>query len=104
MEVIMGLVIVATIIQAAIEAVKGALSKWDWMAVGLGVILCPLAGIDAFTIMGVPLVVPGVTWMGFYIGATLTGVIAGRGANFVYDLWAKMKIQKDPKPPDENNQ
>lgn len=91
MEVIAGLVIVAVLIQAAVEAVKGALGKWDLISLAMGAVLCPLAGIDAFTLLGVPLSVPGIEWLGTYIGAVITGVIAGRGANFVYDLWQKVR-------------
>ena len=80
----MALVAVAVLIQAVVEGIKGALSKWDWVSLGLGAVLCPLAGIDAFAVLGVPLSVP-------YVGAVLSGMIVGRGASAVYDVWRRVK-------------
>lgn len=84
MEMAMTLVVMAVLIQAVVEGIKGALSRWDWVSLGLGAVLCPMAGIDAFALLGVPLALP-------YVGAVLTGLIVGRGAAAVYDVWRMVK-------------
>ena len=84
MEMGMTMVVLAVLIQAIVEGIKGALSRWDYVSLGLGAILCPLAGVDAFDLLNVPLGVP-------VVGAVLTGLIVGRGAAAVYDVWRRIK-------------
>ena len=84
MEMFTTVVIMAVLVQAIIEGIKGALSKWDWISLGLGAVVCALGGVDLFKLMGVPLQVP-------YVGAILTGLIVGRGAAAVYDIWRVLK-------------
>lgn len=95
-EAVLAVVVIAVIVQAVIEGFKGALKGWDWAALGLGAALCVLAHADLFGLLGVPLVVPlsGFEWLGWVIGAVLTGVIAGRGASAVYDVWRRIKGEK----------
>lgn len=50
----------------------------------LGVLICILAKIDIFVIVGINLIIP-------FIGYILTGIIVSRGANFVNDLFKKLK-------------
>ena len=95
MNVIFNLLVIAVLIEALIEVFKGALVRWEWVAIGLGVVLCPMAGLDAFGLMGIPLTVPGVPWLGGLIGAALTGVMASRGANFLYDVWKRVREWRD---------
>jgi len=85
------LLILAVIIEAVIQAMKGALARWEWVSIGLGVVLCPLTGLDAFTILGLPLTVPGAPWLGGLIGAALTGVMVSRGSCFLYDVWKRVR-------------
>ena len=47
-------------------------------------IICVLAQINIFKIVGIELIVP-------IIGSLLTGIIVSRGANFVNDLFKKLK-------------
>jgi len=91
MEIILGLLVLAVIIEAVTQIFKGALVGWEWVAIIFGVILCPLTGIDVFTILGLPLVVPGVPWLGGLIGSVLTGVMASRGSSFLYDVWKRIR-------------
>lgn len=84
MEMLMGLIIMAVLVEAVVEGIKGALGKWDYVSIILAAVLCPLANIDAFVLLGVPLNVP-------FLGAVLTGAIAGRGASVVYDVWERVK-------------
>lgn len=44
-----------------------------------GIVLAVGTGIDFFSMVGLPLIIP-------YLGSIFTGVIASRGANFVHDL------------------
>jgi len=50
----------------------------------LAIIICVFAKIDIFQIIQIELFVP-------YIGSILTGIIVSRGANFVNDLFSKLK-------------
>ena len=50
----------------------------------IGMLLCVLTGIDIFPIVGLTISVP-------IIGSVLTGIIVSRGANFVNDLFTKLK-------------
>lgn len=50
----------------------------------LSMIICTLAQINIFEIVGINLIVP-------VIGSLLTGIIVSRGANFVNDLFKKLK-------------
>ena len=95
MEVLLAVVSIAVLIQAIVEGVKGALSKWDWISLALGTVLCPLAGIDAFALLGVPLSTPFAPWVGSGLGAVLTGGRVGRGAAAVYDVWRRIKGELD---------
>lgn len=50
----------------------------------LGIIVCSFAGLDLFVIVGIALNLP-------VLGCILTGIIVSRGANFVNDLFSKLK-------------
>lgn len=92
MEAITVIMMLALLIETAVQVVKSwvpegtATPAWLWpvMSVALGVGLCLLAGVDLLSIVGVNLAMP-------QVAQVLTGVIISRGANFVYDLWEKMK-------------
>lgn len=99
MEVILAVVVIAVLVQAVVEGLKGALKVWDWVSLVLAAGVCVLARVDLFALMGVKLVVPveGLEWLGWAIGAVLTGLIAGRGASAVYDVWRMIKGEKSEK-------
>jgi len=101
--VIFDLLLIAVLIEALIEVFKGALARWEWVAIALGVMICTLAGLDVFGLRSTPLVVPGVSWLGGLIGSVLTGVLASRGANFLYDVWRRVRTLNDGNPPMEAN-
>ena len=50
----------------------------------LGILVCILAHIDIFAMVGITLAFPVFGWI-------LTGIILSRGANFVNDLFKKIK-------------
>lgn len=50
----------------------------------LSIIVCLLTQIDIFQVLGIKLIVP-------FAGSVLTGIIISRGANFVNDLFSKLK-------------
>lgn len=52
----------------------------------ISIIVCLLAKIDIFPIVGLSLSVP-------FVGSGLTGIIVSRGANFVNDLFEKLKVK-----------
>jgi hypothetical protein len=89
---IIALVILAVLVEAVVQGLKNAISKWEWVSLGLGALLCGLAGVDAFALLGVPLAIP-------VLGSVLTGLIAGRGASAVFDIWEKIKNVKAGEPP-----
>lgn len=50
----------------------------------LSIIVCLLTQVDIFAVLGINLIVP-------FAGSVLTGIIVSRGANFVNDLFTKLK-------------
>lgn len=84
MENIVAVIALAVLVEAIVEGLKGALCGWDWVSLALGAGLCLLAEVDVFALAGVRLSIP-------YVGAALTGLIAGRGASVVFDLWDTLK-------------
>lgn len=83
------LVLIAILVEAVWENLKMVWqeNKVSVNMIGsliLSIIICCLAQIDIFAIVGIPLLVP-------VVGYILTGVIASRGANFINDLFSKIK-------------
>lgn len=50
----------------------------------LSIVICLLARVDIFTIVGIELALP-------VVGSVLTGIVVSRGANFVNDLFSKLQ-------------
>lgn len=94
MEHLYQLILLALLIEAVWETGKMVwqerhinVDRAGALVVGMGVAIG--AGVDAFTMVGLPLTVPflgdgGV--IGAIVGAGLTGIILSRGANAVHDL------------------
>lgn len=83
------LVIIAILVEAIWENIKMIYDKQKFNINMLGslllsMIVCVLAEIDIFKIIGINLIVP-------IVGSLLTGIIVSRGANFVNDLFKKVK-------------
>lgn len=83
------LVIIAILVEAIWENIKMIYDKQKFNINMLGslllsMIVCVLAEIDIFKIIGINLIVP-------VVGSLLTGIIVSRGANFVNDLFKKLK-------------
>lgn len=83
------LVLIAILIEAIWENLKMTYNhkKLNINMIGsllLGILICILAKIDIFAIVGINLIMP-------FIGYILTGIIVSRGANFVNDLFKKLK-------------
>ena len=85
------LIIVAILIEAIWENLKMIWKdrKISLNTIGvfvISIIVCLLAKIDIFPIVGLSLSVP-------FVGSGLTGIIVSRGANFVNDLFEKLKVK-----------
>lgn len=85
------LIIVAILIEAIWENLKMIWKdrKINLNTIGvlvISIIVCLLAKIDIFPIVGLSLSVP-------FVGSGLTGIIVSRGANFVNDLFEKLKVK-----------
>lgn len=83
------LVLVAILIEAIWENIKMIYDKQKLNinmigSLVLGVVVCLLAQIDIFPIVGLNMAVP-------FVGSVFTGIIVSRGANFVNDLFKKLK-------------
>lgn len=83
------LVIVAILVEAIWENIKmvyqsGKVSISMIGSLVISILLCTLASIDIFPIVGLTISVP-------IVGSVLTGIIVSRGANFVNDLFTKLK-------------
>lgn len=84
-------VIVESIVETImwlIEAVRDPATRAQLipraLAIVTAIVLCVMAAIDIFPILGVPLQTP-------IIGAALTGLLLSRGANIFHDLIAKLR-------------
>lgn len=85
----MQLVIIAILVEAIWENIKmiwqkGKLSIDVIGALGFGILICMLTNANIFPIVGISIKIP-------VIGEILTGIIVSRGANFVHDLFTKLK-------------
>ena len=83
------LIIVAILVEAVWENIKMIWQSGKFSIDMLGslvvsILLCVLVTIDIFTIVGLNIAVP-------IIGSIFTGIIVSRGANFVNDLFKKLK-------------
>lgn len=83
------LVIVAILAEAIWENIKMVFPNKKFSISMLGslvisVLLCVLTKADIFPVVGLTISVP-------VIGSVLTGIIVSRGANFVNDLFTKLK-------------
>ena len=83
------LIIIAILVESIWENLKMIWdkNKFNFNMIGsllLSMIICVLAQINIFEIVGINLIVP-------IVGSLLTGIIVSRGANFVNDLFSKLK-------------
>lgn len=87
------LIIIAILVEAIWENLK---MIWDKNKLNinmlgsllLSMIICVLAQINIFKIVGIELIVP-------IIGYLLTGIIVSRGANFVNDLFSRLNNKEE---------
>lgn len=82
------LIIVAILVEAIWENIK---SVWEGGfninrlgSLALAILICILTRLDLFAIVGITLTVPVVAYI-------LTGIIVSRGANFVNDLFGRIR-------------
>lgn len=88
----MQLIIVAILVEAIWENIKmvyqeGKLSKSMIGSLVISILICVVANVDIFPVVGVSMSIP-------FIGSILTGIVVSRGANFVNDLFSKLKEVK----------
>lgn len=86
---ITGLIIIAILVEAIWENCKflwqdGKFSIDMLGSLILGILICVLAKVDIFLLVGIYLSVP-------VMGYILTGIIVSRGANFVNDLFGRIR-------------
>ena len=101
MEIVLRLGLIAVLIEAIAGAVKEVVSdaikariKWELVTICLGAVLCPLAKLNLFAALDMPLIVPHVDWLGALLGKVLTGVIVSRGADYLMALWGRVNGQQ----------
>lgn len=83
------LVIVAILVEAIWENIKMVFPNKKFSISMLGsllvsILICVLTKVDIFPVVGLTITIP-------VIGSILTGIIVSRGANFVNDLFTKLK-------------
>lgn len=83
------LVIVAILVEAIWENIKMVFPNKKFSISMLGsllvsILICVLTKVDIFPVVGLTISIP-------VIGNILTGIIVSRGANFVNDLFTKLK-------------
>lgn len=83
-QLFLGAMLIESLTQTAKWLYKEGLQLDRLIAFGIAVVVMPLIGLDLFTTVGLPIILP--YNIGYYVGAILTGVIAARGANVFHDL------------------
>ena len=83
------LIIVAILVEAIWENLKmiwenGKFSVNRIGSLAIAVVFCILSKIDLFTLVGITIAVP-------YVSYIFTGIIVSRGANFVNDLFSRIR-------------
>lgn len=82
------LLIVAILVEAIWENIKTIWEKgFNINRIGaliLAIVICTLAEVDIFTLLGI-------TFTSQFVAYILTGIIVSRGANFVNDLFGKIR-------------
>lgn len=83
------LVIVAILVEAIWENCKMIWQKGKFSISMIGslvvsILVCVLTKVDIFPIVGLSIAIP-------VVGSVLTGIIVSRGANFVNELFTKLK-------------
>ena len=83
------LVVSAILVEAVVETLKmvwkpGSFSFTMLLAMGVGILVSILANLDVFMLAGVNIGMP-------YVANVLTGIIISRGANYLFDLFSKLK-------------
>ena len=90
----MQLIIVAILVEAIWENIKmvyqeGKLSVSRIGSLVISIIICVIANVDIFPVVGISMSIP-------FIGSILTGIVVSRGANFVNDLFSKLNLYTFP--------
>lgn len=83
------LIIVAILVEAIWENIKMIFpnKKVSISMIGslvIAILVCILTSADIFPVVGLTITIP-------FIGSILTGIIVARGANFVNDIFTKLK-------------
>lgn len=95
MLTITDLILIALFIEAIVNAIKpmwtgeSKLTVTEYVSMALGILLAVTCKINMLTYV-VEITYPFPAWVE-YIFYALTGVAIGRGTNFLYDLWGKLK-------------
>jgi len=82
-------VVAAFLVEAIVTNVKPIYDKekgWniDMIAsILLGILVCVGAGVDLFSLIGIPFQIP-------FVGAVLTGLLISRGANVFHDILSSL--------------
>lgn len=83
------IIILALIVEGIVTNLKFLWTKEEFsisrlVALIVSIFIAILTNADLFKLVEMPISVP-------FIGAGLTGIIVSSGANFIYDLWDKLK-------------
>lgn len=89
---LVSILIVAIVVESAVESCKKIYSKKKINysklgSIALGVLICVCANLDILALLSVTMSVP-------FIGCIVTGLIVGRGSNFVHDTVKKVSNAK----------
>ena len=97
MDLLATLALLGFLCESMVQYIFAPIKKLDpylmYISLAVGVFLAA-----AFNINLMAAVVPGIpgTPLAYWTGVVLTGLIIGRGANFVHDLWETYVLPKEP--------
>lgn len=89
MSALAALLFLASLTEAITERLFGPLVELQpylaWIATAVGVVVALVFNVDLFALVGIHAVIP-------YGGVILTGILIGRGSNYVNDLVSTLKL------------
>ena len=88
MEVITGILLLTTLIEGSVAYFCASHARLQpylaYIALALGVLVSVAYGIDILALFGLKTIVP-------FLGNVISGIIIGRGSNYLNDLISKLK-------------
>lgn len=92
MEALFGVLVLAVLVEGMVEyfvSKEGVYQPWlKYVSAGIGVVACVAYKVDILAFFGLVSGVP-------YVGSVLSGLVIGRGSNYLSDFLTRIKALTD---------